>query len=157
MGFLSKLFAWGESKSESKSDSKYGTKYAPNYGRKLDDSVVYFREIVLAEFPQYDVREQVSVTEFVGDANDTFKLYKTRPHQAYKAEWGQPYTFVMSKDNEVKGFVMLGDERSHHEKVKYLIARMYAKKMDIPYISFYIHLPNERDYVIERIKKMLKP
>ena len=39
--------------------------------------------------------------------------------------------------------------------MKYLIARMYAEKLDLPYINFYTQMPNERNYVIERIRKFL--
>jgi hypothetical protein len=55
----------------------------------------------------------------------------------------------------VKGVVMLGKGHSHDSNVKYLIARMYAKKAGIPYINFYTQMPNERDYVIGRIRKFL--
>lgn len=115
----------------------------------------YFREILATEFPNYSVREHVAVTDVVGFANDEFQLYHTRPRQAYKAEWGKPYTFVLEQMGAVKGVVMLGNGHSHDSNVKYLIARMYAKKSGIPYINFYTQMPNERDYVIGRIRKFL--
>ena len=115
----------------------------------------YFKEILLSEFPSYTIRENVKVTDLVGFANDEFKLYKTRPTQAYKAEWGQPYTFVLENGGKAIGVVMLGKGHSHDSGVKYLIARMYAKKLGIPYINFYTQMPNERDYVIGRIRKLL--
>lgn len=117
--------------------------------------VAYFREILATAFPQYTIREKVAVTEVAGFANDEFKLYETRPTQAYKAEWGQPYTFVLEQIGSIKGVVMLGKGHSHDSNVKYLVSRMYAKKMGIPYINFYTQMPNERDYVIERIRKFL--
>ena len=115
----------------------------------------YFREILLSEFPSYSVRENVPVTDLVGFANDEFQLYKKRPCQAYKAEWGQSYTFVLEKDGNAKGVVMLGNGHSHDSNVKYLIARMYAKKLGLPYINFYTQMPNERDYVVGRLRKLL--
>ena len=117
--------------------------------------VVYFREILATEFAQYSVRENVPVTDVAGFANDEFQLYQTRPCQAYKAEWGKPYTFLLEQDGRPKGVVMLGKGHSHDSNVKYLIARMYAKKSYIPYINFYTQMPNERDYVIGRIRKFL--
>ena len=117
--------------------------------------VAYFKEILATEFSQYSVRENVAVTDVAGYASDEFKLYKSRPTQAYKAEWGQPYTFVLEQAGSLKGVVMLGNGHSHDSNVKYLIARMYAKKMGIPYINFYTQMPNERDYVIGRICKFL--
>ena len=95
------------------------------------------------------------VTDLVGFANDEAQLYTTRPTQAYKAEWGQPYSFVLEADGKAKAVVMLGSGHSHDSNVKYLIARMYAEKLDLPYINFYTQMPNERNYVIERIRKFL--
>jgi len=113
----------------------------------------YFREILLNEFPSFSIREDVPVTDLVGFANDEFRLYRTRPTQVYKAEWGEPYTFVLEKDNNAIGVVMLGNGHSHDSNVKYLISRMYTKKLGIPYINFYTQMDNERSYVIERIHK----
>ena len=115
----------------------------------------FFREILTDEFSSYNIREKVPVTDLVGFADDEFQLYKTRPYQVYKAEWGQPYTFVLEKDGNVRGVVMLGGGHSHSSNVKYLIARVYAKKLGIPYINFYTQMANERDYVIGRIRKLM--
>ena len=117
--------------------------------------VAYFREILATEFAAYNVRENVPVTDVAGFANDEFQLYKTRPCQAYKAEWGQPYTFLLEQGGTPKGVVMLGKGNSHDSKVKYLISRMYAKKSGLPYINFYTQMANERNYVIGRIRKFL--
>ncbi|MCR4853282.1 MAG: hypothetical protein K5893_06815 [Prevotella sp.] len=125
----------------------------PTVEREKTDAewVDYFKEILMTDFSSYTIRENVPVTDLVGFANDEFKLYETRPRQAYKAEWGQPYTFVLETDGQPKGVVMLGNGHSHDSGVKYLIARMYAKKLKIPYINFYTQMPNERSYVVKRI------
>jgi hypothetical protein len=131
------------------------THYEEEKERTDAEWLAYFKEILATEFAQYSVKENVRVTDIAGFANDEFQLYKTRPRQAYKAEWGQPYTFVLEQAGTVKGIVMLGKGHSHDSNVKYLIARMYAKKAGIPYINFYTQMPNERDYVIGRIRKFL--
>ena len=115
----------------------------------------YFAEILRTEFPQYVVKRDVPVTDLTGFTADTFKLYKTRPYQTYKAEWGQPYTFVLHRGTVPVGVVMLGAGQSHDQNVKYLIARMYAKKLGMPYINFYTQMRNERSYVIQRIKDLM--
>ena len=115
----------------------------------------YFKEILLSEFPSYTVRENVPVTDLAGFVSDEEQLYTTRPRQVYKAEWGQPYTFVLEEDGAPKGVVMLGKGHSHDENVKYLVARMFAEKLNLPYINFYTQMPNERNYVIGRIRKFL--
>ena len=117
--------------------------------------VAYFREILATDFSQFSVRENVPVQEMAGDVADEFQLYYTRPRQVYRAEWGKPYTFVLYEVGNPKGVVMLGGKSSHYRNVKYLIARMYAKKMGLPYINFLTNMPNERSYVVARIRKMM--
>ena len=131
------------------------THYEQEKEKTDSEWVAYFREILATEFAAYSVRENVPVTDVAGLANDEFQLYKTRPRQAYKAEWGKNYTFLLEQAGNPKGVVMLGNGNSHNSNVKYLIARMYAKKSGIPYINFYTQMPNERDYVIGRIRKFL--
>ena len=119
------------------------------------EAEIYFEGLLRTRFPQYVVRKNVPVQELAGDATDMFKLYKTRPTQAYKAEWGKPYTFVLFGDGGIRGIVMLGNGHSHDANVKYPISRMYAKKMGIPYINFYTQMPNEEEYVVSRIQRFL--
>ncbi len=119
------------------------------------DPQAYFAEILQTCFPQYGVQRNVPVTDLAGYATDDFKLYDSRPTQAYQAAWGAPYTFVLYSGTTPAGIVMLGSGHSHDSNVKYLIARMYAKKMGLPYINFYTQMPNEREYVISRIRKFM--
>ena len=115
----------------------------------------YFRGIIEAEFPDCELRQDVPVTELVGDAADEFKLYESRPCQVYRAEWGQPFTFVLYRSGAPTGIVMLGSGHSHSASVKYLIARMYATKIGLPYVHFYTQMPNERAYVAGRLHRFL--
>lgn len=127
----------------------------PRYEEPIQRSetqwVAYFREILQTEFSQYTFKENVPVTELAGHVGDEFQLYRTRPRQVYQAEWGKPYTFVIYQAGVPRGIVMLGNGHSHDQNVKYLIARKYAQKMNLPYINFYTQMANERNYVIERI------
>ena len=129
--------------------------YEPEHERTASEWRTYFREIIHSDFPFCEVRENVPVTDLVGNVSEEFQLYRTRPRQVYRAEWGEPYTFVLFKAGMPKGVVMLGDGHSHDAKVKYLIARMFAKKVGVPYINFYTQMPNERSYVVGRIRKFL--
>ena len=115
----------------------------------------YFSRILGEHFPEFAVKKDVPVTDLAGDVSDSFQLYPTRPHQAYNAEWGKPYTFVLSKGGVPVAVVMLGSGNSHSRKVKFLISRMYAKKLSLPYINFYTDKPNEEGYVVERIRKFI--
>ena len=126
------------------------------HGWSEQQLISHFRNIILDKFSQYTIKENVLVTELVGQANDYFQLYNTRPYQAYKAEWGKPYTFVLCQKEQPKAVVMLGGEKTHSINVKYLISRAYAKKLNIPYINFYTNKPNKTNYIIERIQKFLE-
>ena len=52
--------------------------------------------------------------------------------------------------------MVLGSGDSHRKNVEYLLSRMYAKTLGLPYINFYTQFPNERAYVIDRINKFMK-
>jgi len=141
--------------SEQATSSQRPIAQAPQTERNDSEWKAYFKEILQSEFPAYGIRENVPVPDLAGFANDEFKLYDSRPKQAYKAEWGKPYTFVLESGGQPKAVLMLGNGHSHDSNVKYLIARMYAKKLGLPYINFYTQMPNEREYVIGRIRKLL--
>ena len=123
--------------------------------RTFSEWKTYFKDILQSEFSVYSIRENVPVTDLAGFVSDEAQLYTTRPTQVYKAEWGQPYTFVLEANGKAKAVVMLGGGHSHDSNVKFLVARMYAEKLELPYINFYLQLPNERSYVIGRIRKFL--
>lgn len=135
--------------------------YQPSYQaqqRDLSDAewINYFKQILAEEFSQYNVMQNVPVQELVGNVSDEFKLYATRPRQAYKAEWGMPYTFLLCEGSVAKGIVMIGKYQKQYKYVSFLISKMYAKKLGLPFISFYMDAPNERNYVVERIKKFMQ-
>ena len=123
--------------------------------RSFIETKYYFKGIFGVNFGDYEVRENIPVVDVAGYANEKFKLYETRPYQAYKAEWGNPYTFGLFQNDEAKALIMVGDGHEMCKKVKYLISKMYAKKCNIPYITFWVEAPNEKKYVIDRINKYL--
>lgn len=115
----------------------------------------YFADILRNHFPQYTVKEHVPVTELTGDVSDVFQLYERRPNQVYKDEWGRPYDFVLFHGDKAVTAVMLGEGHCHSTAVKYLISRMFAQKLNIPYQGFYTQFPNKEDYVVNRIREGL--
>ncbi|MBO4670218.1 MAG: hypothetical protein J5640_00015 [Bacteroidales bacterium] len=128
---------------------------APEVDRTDGQWKSYFREILQSDFAGYGIREDVPVTEIAGPAADVFQLYRTMPGKVYRAEWGQPYSFVLSQGGAPRAVVMLGSGHSHDIRVKYLISKAYARKSGLPYINFYTDMPNERSYVVSRIRKFI--
>lgn len=145
-----------------------GAKFCPYCGKPVESGLLtltcidntkvkeYFRDILHNNFAQYSIKEDVKVTDLTGDIYDVFKLYKERPNQVYKAEWGKPYDFVIFSDNKPKAVVMLGYGNEHSVKVEYLISKKFAQKIHVPYIGFYSKFPNEMSYVVNRIKENIK-
>ena len=114
-----------------------------------------FRDILGNHFARYAVKENVPVTELTGIVQDVLDLYDGRPNQVSTAEWGRPYDFVLYAGDRPKAVIMLGAGHCHSKQVVYLIYRMFAKKIQVPYIGFYTQFPNKEDYVIRRIREEL--
>ena len=136
----------------SASDSQPKAQYAD---LSVEEWLAYFKGILETRFPEYSVKENVPVTELTGDVEEVFQLYADRPNQVYKAEWGKDYDFVLYSDGKPKAVVMLGEGHCHSKHVDFLIARMFAKKLNIPYLGFYLEFPNQEDYVVRRIREQL--
>ena len=117
----------------------------------------YFKSIIANWFPNLTIAEDVPVTQVTGDIFDIFKLYETRPTQAYKAEWGKPYSLVLYSEGAPRCIIMLVNQEDRPaKKVKYLISKMFAQKMNIPYLYFYTDMENEELYCIKRIREAMK-
>ena len=116
----------------------------------------YYRDILKAEFPQYELREDVPVTSVRG--SETLveeKFWKEMPRKHYKPEEGRPYDFGMYMGGELKAVVSLGQGSSHDIKKEYLVSRAYARKAGIPYINFYTQFANRKPYVVDRVRKFM--
>ena len=152
---------WGKKGSENAVNARRDTSWPVAGDRgdseylSIDEWVDYFRNILKTHFPDYTLKESVPVTELAGDVQESFQLYKDRPYQVYKAEWGKDYDFVLYSDGKPKVIIMLGGGHCHSKHVDFLIARMFAKKLDVPYLGFYLEFPNKEDYVVGRIREQL--
>lgn len=127
----------------------------PQRDRTPAEWLAYFKQILDENFSQYNVMQNVPVQDLVGNVSDEFQLYATRPRQAYKAEWGKPYDFLLCEGSVAKGVIVIGKYQGQYRHVSFLIAKMYAKKLGLPFISFYMDAPNERGYVVNRIRKFM--
>ena len=126
-----------------------------NIERPKDEWKVFFRKILSEHFSNYEIQEEVPVTHITDVDYDVFKLYKTRPSQVYKAEWGQPYTFVIKHQGTPRLCIMLGNDNEHQKGVKFLISQKFAKKVNIPYLRFYTKMLNKEEYVVQRIRESI--
>jgi len=155
--FKSKQQEWQQQQQKPSQQSQYQQPQQEPQPERTDmEWMAYFREILATEFPQYSVRENVPVQELAGDVSDEFSLWGERTNKVYRAEWGKPYDFVMYQNGLPKAAIVFGRGAQHKHKVKHLISRMYAQKLNMVYIGFYLQFPNYRPYVVNRIKEHLK-
>ncbi|MCL1823599.1 MAG: hypothetical protein FWG44_05295 [Oscillospiraceae bacterium] len=95
----------------------------------------HFKEILTNEFSGYEIRENVPLSEFGGE--------------------GRPYDFGLFQDERLVSVIVLpglNNTRNH----PFWNSEKKAKELKIPFIKFYTHMPNEKDYVISRINKFMK-
>ena len=96
----------------------------------------YFRGIINECFSNYIIREDVSVSELGGE--------------------GTPYDFMLIANGSCAAVIMLVD-KSHNRTKGYKGAEEAAQASGVPLIYFWTRMPNERGFVINRIKRLAKP
>ena len=96
----------------------------------------YFRAIINENFSNYTIREDVPVAELGGD--------------------GRAYDFALVSGGQCCGVIMLVEHNRDNNRA-YKGAREAAQAAGVPFINFYTHMPNERDFVINRIRRLARP
>ena len=125
-------------------------------GMSYEQCLLYFKDVLTTEFPDYTFCENVAVQDLVGPQGASFKLYDTRPVQEYKPEWGLPYSFVAYKGTRVVAAILVVRTKKDYKKVKLLVSKAFMDKLNIPLMVFYADIPNRIEYVVTRVAKTLK-
>ena len=94
----------------------------------------YFAEILASEFGQFQVRENVSLSEFGAE--------------------GRPYDFCLYQNGVLVAVIVLA-ERNRTRNHPYWNSEKAARAMNVPFVHFYTHMPNERGFVIGRINRLM--
>ena len=97
-----------------------------------------FQRLLEKHFADCDVRQAVA-------AADLF------PHAP---AYAMPVNFLLTKDDKQLAIFLL-DVR-YVKRYSYLETRELCMENGIPFMSFFFHLPNEEDYVVERIKSVIE-
>ena len=99
----------------------------------------HFREILNSEFSQkYAIKEDVPVSEIGGE--------------------GRNYDFALYENGVLKGVVVPVKRyiaTFHEGNNTYNDSKLCAEKANIPFINFLLNCPNKRDYVIDRINRLI--
>lgn len=102
--------------------------------REAPRDKAYFADILATEFGAYELRQNVSPAELGGS--------------------GKAYDFGLYRGGRLAGVVML-TEHNRDRSAAFLNAKATCAQAGVPFINFYLHMPNERSYIIGRIKSML--
>ena len=95
----------------------------------------FFAGVLASEFGgAYEIRENISPAELGGS--------------------GRNYDFGLYRAGRLIGVVVL-IEHNRDRSAAFINAKRACANANVPFISFYYHMPNERGYVIARIKSFL--
>ena len=66
----------------------------------------------------------------------------------------RPYDYVLSQNGRAVAAIMFVDH-NRDKNAAYLNAKSSCAQIGIPFINFYTHMPNERNFVISRIRRLI--
>ena len=103
---------------------------------------------------------QVNIrAEMPGILAQEFAAYAAAPNVS-AVTWGvtsgpcKPFDYCLCANGRVVAAIMLTDHNRDRNSA-YLNAKAACKAAGVPFINFYTHMPNERSYVVNRIKSFL--
>ena len=114
------------------SSQGWATPVAPQF--TTANAKPYFAGILAQEFAEYEIRESVPVAELGGV--------------------GKPYEFGLYQFGALKAVVVLVERNRDHNRA-YLGSKEAALAARVPFVNFYLHMPNERGFVISRIRRLM--
>jgi hypothetical protein len=98
----------------------------------------YFDELLRDNFAEYEVKENIHPKTFSETAE----------------KWFREYTYVLYKGDKAVVAIMLTPHNRNTTQA-FGGAREVAIKAGVKFMNFMTHYPNERDYVVNRIKSAL--
>ncbi|MCL1914112.1 MAG: hypothetical protein FWG10_09625 [Eubacteriaceae bacterium] len=104
----------------------------------LDRLELKFDKILHDEFSYLDVAKNVEA--------ERIAFVAATPCKAY--------SYVVSDNGRIVAVIML-TKRNRDHNAAFLNARSAAQAANLPFLNFYSYYPNERDYIISRIKAAL--
>jgi len=96
---------------------------------------VDFKEILATEFSNYEIKGNVAKSTFGAEGRDC--------------------EFGLFKDGKLQAVVIIVSERNEANRKQFKDARRTAENAGVGFANFYSFMPNERSYVVNRIKSFL--
>lgn len=101
------------------------------------DIVETMPEILAASFSEYEVQREVPASAFGWDASPA-----------------RPYSYCLYRDGYLAAAIML-TPHNRDSNMAFKNAKAACRDNGIPFINFYTHMPNDRQYVEGRIRSFL--
>jgi hypothetical protein len=146
MGFLDDLLKKVISSAAEKPATQERTERQPaprpapqSYSPPPNDMKAHFDEILKDEFSQFEIKENVSAENI--SAEGAGKGFR-------------PYTYVLYKNGRASAAIMLTPHNRDSNKA-FRGAKDMCRQAGVPFINFYTHFANRRDYVVNRIKSFV--
>jgi len=108
---------------------------ADYYTENQEAEKVPFDVILAEDFSDYEIKENIAKEEFGGS--------------------GRACEFGLFKDDKLKAVVVLVTNKNETTRKEFRAARVAAESAGVGFVSFYTFMPNQREYVITRIKSFL--
>lgn len=97
----------------------------------------YFQQLLDKSFADCEIVRAVPATDIFADA----------------PAYAMPVNFLVQKGEKKIAIVLL--DLKYVKRYSYLETRELCKENGVEFMPFFLHLPNEEDYVVERIKTVL--
>lgn len=85
-----------------------------------------------------------------------YELKKNVPASAMNAENGAvPYTYGLYYNGTPRAFINVIDQRNDYRLKRFRLSKMACEKAGVPHFNFFSHLPNEIDYIANRLRERM--
>lgn len=121
-------------------DGKVTSNANTSVKRSIDEKGMRSRiEYVLKEeWSGYEIRRNVSASEFMAE------------------EGARDYSYGIYQDGQPQAMLMVLNNRNHGRLKEICKSRNACDRMRIPYMNFYSHLPNDIEYISNRLKENVR-
>lgn len=91
--------------------------------------------IIASEFSEYELRKDIPASEMTSNSG------------------ARDYSYGLYLNGSPKAFIMIMKDRNDYKKRDVVLARQAAESNGIPYMNFIPHLPNEPEYISNRLRQ----
>ncbi len=117
------------------------------------------------------VSHTTTTTKKTGNKGSGEKVLRQRLEEVFAEEWSgytvqqdlmsgvtgaRNYSYGLYLNGVPKAMIMIITSNSHHNKKEDRLAAQASASYGVPYMDFYSHLPNEKEYISKRLKENIQ-